>query len=222
VTEMTSPVPAGVVPIKGGRGLMSGGMSVTAPFSPSGVARAAGGGAGPESAAAGSGGSVPVRVPVPPSQREGQDIPMARAWPLRSFLELGAYPGAVPCARLHTRAVLWEWGMGLDETAALVVDEIVTNAVQASSVLGPPAVVRLWLFSDKERLLIMVWDASPHPPARPAPDAGEISEGGRGLMLVEAMSAQWSWYFTRLPAGKVVWAVCTGEPAREGGREFGV
>jgi hypothetical protein len=30
-------------------------------------------------------------------------------WPLHSYLELGTLPGAVPCARLHTRHVLWEW-----------------------------------------------------------------------------------------------------------------
>jgi hypothetical protein len=29
--------------------------------------------------------------------------------PLRSYLELGALPTAVPCARLHARHVLWEW-----------------------------------------------------------------------------------------------------------------
>ena len=31
--------------------------------------------------------------------------------PLRSYLELGALPTAVPCARLHARHVLWEWGL---------------------------------------------------------------------------------------------------------------
>jgi hypothetical protein len=72
---------------------------------PAGVARAAGGGAGADKVARSSSRSW-VRVPVPPSQ--GQDTLMARRWPLRSFLELGAYSGAVPCARLHTRAVLWE------------------------------------------------------------------------------------------------------------------
>jgi anti-sigma regulatory factor (Ser/Thr protein kinase) len=138
---------------------------------------------------------------------------MAGTWPLRSFLELGAYPGAVPCARLHTRAVLWEWGLGSGENAELVVDEIVTNAVQASGVLSLPAAVRLWLFSDQQRLLIMVWDASSHPPIRPDQDAGEITEGGRGLMLVEALSDQWSWY--AVPGGKVVWAIC----ASQGGRQ---
>src|ERR1700685_2853268 len=49
-------------------------------------------------------------VPVPPSQRQGDS--MADEWPLRSFLELGALPGAVPCARLHDRQVVWEWGLG--------------------------------------------------------------------------------------------------------------
>ena len=31
-------------------------------------------------------------------------------WPFQSRLELGALPGAVPCARLHARLVLTEWG----------------------------------------------------------------------------------------------------------------
>ena len=35
----------------------------------------------------------------------------APQWPYHSFLPLGALPGAIPCARLHTTAVLWEWGM---------------------------------------------------------------------------------------------------------------
>jgi hypothetical protein len=37
--------------------------------------------------------------------------PLAARWPLRTFLELGALPGAVPCARLHARNVLGEWGL---------------------------------------------------------------------------------------------------------------
>jgi hypothetical protein len=40
---------------------------------------------------------------IPPSLRHP-------AWPLRSGLELGALPSAVPCARLHARQVTWEWG----------------------------------------------------------------------------------------------------------------
>jgi hypothetical protein len=32
-------------------------------------------------------------------------------FPRRSSLLLGALPSAVPCARLHARQVLWEWGL---------------------------------------------------------------------------------------------------------------
>ena len=50
-------------------------------------------------------------------------------WPLTSQLELGALPTAVPCARLHARQVILEWGLtGLAHTAELVVSELVTNA----------------------------------------------------------------------------------------------
>src|SRR5215471_10508143 len=55
------------------------------------------------------------------------------SWPLRSHLELGALPSAVPCARLHAKHVLWEWGLdALGEAVELVVSELVTNGVQVS------------------------------------------------------------------------------------------
>src|SRR5579872_4967529 len=83
--------------------------------------------------------------------------------PLQTHLELAALPSAVPRARGHVRLVAHEWGLAdLADTAALLVSEIVTNAVQASASLrttGPP-VVRLWVVSDGESLAIRVWDAS--------------------------------------------------------------
>ena len=48
-------------------------------------------------------------VPVPASEYWGTR--MTGDWPLQDSLELGALPGAVPCARLHARQVLWEWGL---------------------------------------------------------------------------------------------------------------
>ena len=138
---------------------------------------------------------------------------MAYRWPLRSFLELGAYPGAVPCARLHARAVLWEWGLTIGEGVELVISEIVTNSVHAAQLLGRPSAVRLWLFSDKEHVLILVWDASAHPPVPSGHGAGEIRDGGWGLMLVEAISDQWSWYSVPETGGKVVWALCSDTKA---------
>jgi hypothetical protein len=48
------------------------------------------------------------------------DIDPLASWPYRSYLELGAFPSAVPSARLHTRLILSEWGMShLADTAEL-------------------------------------------------------------------------------------------------------
>src|SRR5258708_38745457 len=89
-------------------------------------------------------------------------------WPLRSYLELAALPSAVPCARLHARALLWEWGLpDSDGTAELVVSELTTNAVEASAGLtgsrydgrwspGTPP-VRVWLCSDRQRVVAAGW-----------------------------------------------------------------
>jgi hypothetical protein len=150
-----------------------------------------------------------------PEQEDGSSLP----WPNQSFLELGALPTAAPCARLHTTLVLREWELGgLVQTAALVVSELVSNAVQASAPLrgsrfagewapGTPP-VRLWLSADEHRLVIQVWDGSDQPPVpQPVePDA----DSGRGLLLVGALSAEWGCYAPEKSSGKVVWAVVTG------------
>jgi hypothetical protein len=140
-------------------------------------------------------------------------------WPHQSFLELGALPTAAPCARLHTTLMLWEWHLGaLVRTAALIVSELVSNAVQASEGLtgsrfagqwspGTPP-VRVWLSADEHRLVIQVWDGSDHPPV-PQPVEPE-ADSGRGLLLVGALSAEWGCYTPEKSSGKVVWAVVAG------------
>ena len=47
----------------------------------------------------------------PPFHHRPQQRPMTSTWALRTHLELGALRGSVPCARLHARHVLWEWGL---------------------------------------------------------------------------------------------------------------
>jgi anti-sigma regulatory factor (Ser/Thr protein kinase) len=127
-------------------------------------------------------------------------------WPLRDFTELPALPSAVPYARARTRQVLREWGFaGLGDTAGQVVSELVANSVVASQAMRPVCPVRLWLRSDSTRVLVLVADASPRPPARA--DPGTDAESGRGLLLVEAMSSRWSWYTVQEDGmAKVVWA----------------
>jgi anti-sigma regulatory factor (Ser/Thr protein kinase) len=147
---------------------------------------------------------------------ESQQRDPADSWPLRSYLQLGALPGAVPCARLHAKLVLWEWGLDrLVETSELLVSEIVTNAVRASTrpangpggeqqVSGLPA-VWLWLATNRRDVLIQVWDGNDEIPARQ--DRGLEAEGGRGLLLVERLSAQWGTYTPEGWSGKVVWGI---------------
>ena len=63
--------------------------------------------------------------------------------PLCSYLELGALPTAVPCARLHARHLAWEWGLnGLAPDSELLVSELVTNAVKATAGRDEAAVCR--------------------------------------------------------------------------------
>lgn len=151
---------------------------------------------------------APGRAGVPVlATRQYRGPNVADAWPISTFLELGAFPGAVPCARLHAKQVLWEWRMiRLRESAELLVSELVTNAIQVTRSYAHTCPVRLWLLSDRARVLILVWDASPLPPVQM--NASEDAESGRGLLLVETLSARWGWYF--LPqekGGKVVWAL---------------
>jgi anti-sigma regulatory factor (Ser/Thr protein kinase) len=149
-----------------------------------------------------------VRIP-PLTDSQGNEV--TGRWPLQSFLELGALPSAVPCARLHTRQLLWEWGLhtALGDSAELVVSEIVTNAIQIAQAEMDSAPVRLWLLADRARLLILVWDASPLPPVRVS-SSGD-AETGRGLLLVETISARWGWHFLPDKGGKVVWALTVVE-----------
>jgi anti-sigma regulatory factor (Ser/Thr protein kinase) len=149
-------------------------------------------------------------VGVVPSVLAPSFMELSPAWQqFSSYLELGALPTAVPCARLHARQVLWEWGLGeLAEVTELLVSELVTNAYQTTIRHQLPTPIRLRLSSDGHQVLIEVWDADPTPPRSPAPGAHglppETAESGRGLLLVAALSERWSCY--RLGSGKVVWS----------------
>lgn len=143
----------------------------------------------------------------------------AYPWPLCNSLELAALPSAVPCARLHARHLLREWGLdGLAATAELLTSELVTNAVQAMAGQKDQPTVGLLLSADHVRVLIEVWDADPRPlaPRYPGKDEAPVpeAEGGRGLFLVSTLSARWNWYLTHEPPGKVIW--CELEDERPG------
>ena len=185
----------------------------SAPRSRGGGARLALGGTGAVSGTAAPGfvrspGQSRAPVPVPPTQNRGTD--MAGQWPIRDFLELGALEGAVPSARLHAQHILWEWRLTpLTEAVKQVVSELVTNSVAAARAMPQIGPVHLWLLSDTRKVLVMVWDANPQPPA--LIEADDFAENGRGLFLVQAFSERWGTYPTPQMGGKVVWALIRAE-----------
>jgi len=158
-----------------------------------------------------------------PGLQPGRELLRMQQWPLRSHVELPALPSSARSARLHTARVLRRWRLdGLIETAELLTSEIISNAVRATTAgayqqrqtdQAPGAqLLRFWLTSDRNSVLIQVWDGDRHPPVRK--DVGPDAEAGRGLMLIETLSAQWGWYDADGQRGKIVWPCA---PSSSGG-----
>jgi anti-sigma regulatory factor (Ser/Thr protein kinase) len=141
--------------------------------------------------------------------RVGQPLPMDAG-----MLALVALPTSPFWARRYTRSFLDSCrGMSEStaETAELLVSELVTNAVRFS---GDPArtlryseranagLISLSLRHFREGLLIEVYDTDNDPPIRCHADG--YAENGRGLMLVDALSREWSYFFPP-GGGKVVY-----------------
>jgi hypothetical protein len=145
------------------------------------------------------------------------------AFPLRSFLELGAYRNAPGSARGHARNVLAEWGLGaFADAVTLVVSEMITNSVTATSEVKwdaglPP--VRMWLLggagaSGTGEVMVLVWDA-----VAEVPEMGEAAtddESGRGLGIVHWLSGrQWDCYLPPAPHGGKVIRTLIDRPWRD-------
>lgn len=150
-------------------------------------------------------------VGVAPCTDDPGFLALSPAMYRRTYLELGALPTAVPCARLHTRQLLWEWGLDkLAEVSETVVSELVTNALETTIRHQLDSPIRLRLSSNGRQALIEVWDADARPPRLPALDPDNLppvmAESGRGLFLVAALSERWSCYTVSACPGKVMWA----------------
>ncbi|MFI7413712.1 SpoIIE family protein phosphatase [Streptomyces sp. NPDC049627] len=134
------------------------------------------------------------------------------ARPIRAGWVVWRLPDAVMHARRFTARTLRRWQVGeAADSVLLVVSELVTNALVHTQ--GP---VRLDLILRGDRVRVSVSDASPRAPAKPVIVDWE-STGGRGLLLVEAMSE--SFGSVPVAGGKQVWSeirVPRREPAAAG------
>jgi anti-sigma regulatory factor (Ser/Thr protein kinase) len=156
------------------------------------------------------GGSARMADPQPDAQSRS-------ASEVVSYLELAISPDAPSWARRQTRISLESWRIDAEliEVAQLLVSELVTNAVkyarpglrgEAGSWPDISTSVALILRYGVERLTILVSDPDPVPPVLAT--AGDDAEGGRGLMLVQALSKEWGHYCPPT-GGKVVYCVLT-------------
>jgi anti-sigma regulatory factor (Ser/Thr protein kinase) len=104
-------------------------------------------------------------------------------------------------ARRATRDALAAWRMThLEETAVLLVSELVTNVVRHAEAF--PAFLMLRLETANAWLRIEVHDADPSWPRQRTP--ASLDESGFGIMLVHALADRWG--VSEVPPGKAVWA----------------
>ncbi|KAF2776810.1 ATP-binding protein [Streptomyces sp. OM5714] len=134
--------------------------------------------------------------------------------PARAFTQrFSATRRGARLARLLTAHQLTEWGhphgTEAHDTVVLVVAELAANAVLHGRFPGRG--FALSLFHDEGRgvVRIEVTDTHPARPTQRTPGADE--DGGRGLLLVDALAADWG-VRDRLGPGKTVWAECPTVP----------
>lgn len=131
-------------------------------------------------------------------------------------------PDAPATARALTRTTLRDWGQeALVDDASVIVSELVTNALRyglpadgprTPFVPHPPASpaepILLSLVHYGDSVLCAVFDPSRDVPVVREPDY--LTESGRGLHVLEALSRNWGWT-TPDRHGKAVWALLPAE-----------
>ncbi|WP_413760148.1 SpoIIE family protein phosphatase [Streptomyces sp. MMBL 11-3] len=134
--------------------------------------------------------------------------------PLRESWTVWRVPEAVRHARRFTRRALRAWRVTDEPDAVLlIVSELVTNAL-----VHTDGQIRLDLTLIDNRLRVAVADVSPRTPIKPT-SIGWEATGGRGILLVEALSANWG--TVPVSGGKQVWAELplTGPPPQGPARD---
>jgi anti-sigma regulatory factor (Ser/Thr protein kinase) len=101
------------------------------------------------------------------------------------------------------------------ETAVLLASELVTNSVQHSDSRHPGGTITVVVISVVSGMRIEVIDngGATVPALKTAEDAGDLSEDGRGLQMVEMLSARWGHYSD--DAGTVTWFELMERPTAE-------
>jgi anti-anti-sigma regulatory factor/anti-sigma regulatory factor (Ser/Thr protein kinase) len=154
---------------------------------------------------------VPHFLPLYPTLQDALDAASERPRYLREELRLAPTPTAPAAARRFVRETLQGWQLAppdqaLGDQAALVADELVTNAVVHAQ-------TDLWLRLElrDELLHLAVRDLGPRL-LHPAPDDLK-GESGRGLLVVARLAKVWGVH-GHPAGGKVVWCTLQTVPRR--------
>ncbi|MGD0554698.1 MAG: ATP-binding protein [Streptosporangiaceae bacterium] len=116
----------------------------------------------------------------------------------RRRIPLPAGPAAAGEARRRVTAAVRAWKVPVDlDSAVLLTSELVTNALRHSG----DGTVSIDISCSFGRLRVDVHDKSGSVPIQA--DPADDEETGRGLMLVETLSAEWGYYRTEV--GKAVY-----------------
>lgn len=115
-------------------------------------------------------------------------------------------PCSVQMARFCIRAALTCHELGdYAEDAEIVTSELVTNAIKHAG--APKFGLEVMRLAGPGAVAVIVTDPSPVPPVKRAPSAD--IEYGRGLNIVDALSANWGW--RPQGPGKAVYAILARE-----------
>lgn len=125
---------------------------------------------------------------------------------VRTFTQrLSATPRGARLARHLALNQLHDWGVPYDSPAAhavaVIVAELAANAVTHGRVPGRDFELRLSLVTGSVRVEVTDTRGELPAPVRPP---GPLDEGGRGLLLVEALADRWEVLDRELPPGKTV------------------
>jgi anti-sigma regulatory factor (Ser/Thr protein kinase) len=140
-----------------------------------------------------------TRAPIRPSQLHSRRV------------RLTTGPAAAGEARSQVRAAIRAWDVPVDpDVAQLLTSELVTNAIRHEA----GEIITLFITCCYGHLRVDVHDTSPFFPV--LADAAADEETGRGLMLVDTLSAKWG--CDRTPAGKAVYFTLEFRPDLGRGR----
>lgn len=128
--------------------------------------------------------------------------------PVRARLTIEARVDQVPAARAFLRETLGS-RHPCAETAILLTSELVTNSIRHSDCgrLGQPILISVMPCG--AGLRIEVSDRTGHTVPAPRSEndlTGKMAEGGRGLMLVQALAAEWG--YERSGTRTTTWFTC--------------